>query len=228
MGRIDDAQSQPALRDTSLDLRPGQNILVIGRTGSGKSSLLLTLLHILDYDGGRITIDGLDVSRMPREVLRSRIVTIPQDAVELPGSVRFNLGQFAPPGTNDGEAGTDQDMQRALARVGLWDAVVAGGGLEAKLDGVGLSGGQKQLFSLARAILSKQVRTGKAAGVVLLDEPTSSMGDETDVLMRQVVAEEFAGYTIVTVSHRLDAAKDADVIVRMAGGKVVELSRGRG
>ena len=199
---------------------------MVGRTGSGKSSLLLTLLHLLDYDGGRITVDGLDLSRLSREALRSRIVTIPQDAVELPGSVRFNLGQFAPPGSKVGEAGGDQGMQRALIRVGLWDAIASRGGLDAEIDDVGLSGGQKQLFSLARAILSKQGKTAKGAGVVLLDEPTSSMGDETDVLMRQVVTEEFAGYTIVTVSHRLDAAKDADVVVRMAGGRVVELTQG--
>lgn len=115
-------------------------------------------------------------------------------------------------------------MERALARVGLWDTVSSRGGLEVELDSIGLSGGQKQLFSLARAILLAQHRKA-TGGLVLLDEPTSSVDDTTSVDMRRIVREEFAGYTVVTVSHRQDAVEEADVVIRMAGGKVVEVAR---
>jgi ATP-binding cassette subfamily C (CFTR/MRP) protein 1 len=197
--------------------------LVIGRTGSGKSSLLLTLLHLLDLESGRITIDGLDLSRIPRQALRSRIVTIPQDPVEIPGSVRYNLTQFA--ASAAGSEADEEAMRRALTRVGLWDTLSRRGGLDGQLGDAGLSGGQKQLFSLARAIFSVRDKKNKGRGVVLLDEPTSSLDGDTDVDMRRIVKEEFAGYTIVTVSHRLDAAEDADVVVRMAGGSVVDVTR---
>lgn len=201
--------------------------MIIGRTGSGKSSLILALLHLLELESGRITIDGLDISRITRQALRSRIVTIPQDPVELPGSVRYNLTQFSP----SGEAGLDNDekkeaeaMEHALTRVGLWDTVSKRGGLNGELDDIGLSGGQKQLFSLARAFLVVQ-NNKTEGGIVLLDEPTSSVDEATDVDMRKIVREAFSGHTIVTVSHRLDATGDADVVVRMVGGKVAEVTR---
>ena len=87
---------------------------IIGRTGSGKSSLLLTLLHLLDMEAGRVTIDGIGLSRVPRQALRSAIVAIPQDAVELPGSVRENLAL-----DREGSERDDETMQQALRRVGL-------------------------------------------------------------------------------------------------------------
>ncbi|KND86291.1 ATP-binding cassette sub-family C member 9 [Tolypocladium ophioglossoides CBS 100239] len=224
---IGDVQSRPALQNVDLELRPGQNVLIIGRTGSGKSSLILTLLHLLDLESGRITIDGLDMSRIPRQTLRSRIVTIPQDPVELPGSVRYNLTLFSSSG-EAGSANNDKEeegaMKHALTRVGLWDTVSKRGGLDGELDDVGLSGGQKQLFSLARALLAVRNRQSEG-GIVLLDEPTSGVDVLTDVDMRRIVREGFAGYTIVTVSHRLAASSDADVVVRIIGGKVAEVTR---
>jgi ATP-binding cassette, subfamily C (CFTR/MRP), member 1 len=212
-----------------LEIQPGQHVLIIGRTGSGKSSLLLTLLHLLDLDSGHITIDGLDWSRIPRQTLRSRIVTIPQDHVELPGSVRYNLVRFSlsveGPESEDGnEEEQEEAMKRALRRVGLWDTVSKQGGLDSELADIGLSGGQKQLLSLARALLAVQNR-GAHGGIVLLDEPTSSVDQGTELDMRRIVKEEFARYTIITVSHRLDAASDADVVMLMEGGKVVEVKR---
>lgn len=203
-----------------MDIQPGQKVAIVGRTGSGKSSLLLTLLHLLDMEAGRVTIDGIDLSRVPRQALRSAIVTIPQDAVELPGSVRENLAL-----DREGSERDDETMQQALRRVGLWDLVSERGGPGCDLDDIGLSAGQKQLFSLARALLTVQRRQA-SGGIVLMDEPTSSVDEESDAKVHGIVAEVFAGYTILTVSHRLDAARDADVVVRMDGGGVVEMTRG--
>lgn len=219
---VGDVQSQAAIRDVNLELQPGQDVLITGRTGSGKSSLLLTLLHLLDLESGRITIDGMDLSRIPRSVLRSRIVTIPQDPVELPGSVRYNLSQFS---SLEARSGDDEEaMKRTLERVGLWETMSKRGGLDGELTDVGLSGGQKQLFSLARALLAVQ-NIKAEGGIVLLDEPTSSVDGGTEVDIQRIVREEFARHTIVLVSHRLDAARDADIVVFMEGGKVAEVRR---
>ncbi|GJN86671.1 hypothetical protein PLIIFM63780_010252 [Purpureocillium lilacinum] len=216
----EDGQPQSPIRNVDLDIQPGQKVAIIGRTGSGKSSLLLTLLHLLDMEAGRVTIDGIDLSRVPRQALRSAIVAIPQDAVELPGSVRENLAL-----DREGSERDDETMQQALRRVGLWDLVSERGGPGCDLDDIGLSAGQKQLFSLARALLTVQRRQA-SGGIVLMDEPTSSVDEESDAKVHGIVAEVFAGYTILTVSHRLDAARDADVVVRMDGGGVVEMTRG--
>ncbi|KAL3953056.1 hypothetical protein ACCO45_012999 [Purpureocillium lilacinum] len=212
----EDGQPQSPIRNVDLDIQPGQKVAIIGRTGSGKSSLLLTLLHLLDMEAGRVTIDGIDLSRVPRQALRSAIVAIPQDAVELPGSVRENLAL-----DREGSERDDETMQQALRRVGLWDLVSERGGPGCDLDDIGLSAGQKQLFSLARALLTVQRRQASGS-IVLMDEPTSSVDEESDAKVHGIVAEVFAGYTI----HRLDAARDADVVVRMDGGGVVEMTRG--
>ncbi|KAI0126126.1 putative ABC multidrug transporter [Xylariales sp. AK1849] len=221
---LTDAQSSPAISNVELDLHPGQTVLVIGRTGSGKSSLMLTLLRLLDIESGRIEIDGKDISHIPRQVLRSHILTIPQEPVELPGSVRYNLADVLSSVTGQLPSEDDEAMKRVLTRVKLWDAVASRGGLDVDLDTIGLSGGQKQLFSLARIILIAQHRNSKG-GLVLLDEPTSSIDNETSAILRQTVEEEFTGYTIVTISHRLDGIEEADIVVKMANGKVEELTR---
>ncbi|KAI1844325.1 hypothetical protein JX266_009419 [Neoarthrinium moseri] len=226
-----DSLSPPAIRNVKLEVQAGQNVLVAGRTGSGKSSLMLTLLRLLDIESGHVEIDGVDIARVSHEALRSHILTIPQEPVELPGSVRFNLAHIAPSSsgqgpTGEGDGGRDDDgvMQRVLTRVGLWDVVSSRGGLDAELDSVGLSGGQKQLLSLARTMLIARNRQARG-GLVLLDEPTSSVDDATSAAIANIVREEFAGYTIITISHRLDAAGEADMVVRMANGRVAEVIR---
>lgn len=163
-------------------------------------------------------MDGLNISRVSRQALRAAIVTIPQDLVEIPGSVRYNLTSFT-----SAEKASDEDeaaMMCALTRVGLWEVLNSRGGLDGELEDAGLSGGQKQLFSLARAIFSARLRKKQSGGIVLLDEPTSSVDEVTGEDMRRILKEEFCGYTFVIVTHR-DTGGEAGMVVRMADGKII-------
>ncbi len=115
-------------------------------------------------------------------------------------------------------------MKAALKCVGLWERVAKRGGLDGELTHAGLSGGQKQLFSLARAVLASQQR-GKGGGIVLLDKPTSSVDQKTNEVVNRLVKDVFSSYTIITVSHRLETCGDADVLIRMMDGKVAEVGK---
>jgi ATP-binding cassette subfamily C (CFTR/MRP) protein 1 len=175
---------------------------------SGKSSLLAVLARILDNSSGTITIDDVDLSTVPREIIRSRLITIPQDPFIMSGSVRLNSD---PTGLS-----SDDLIIGTLSQVGLWSILESRGGLDAELGPDMLSQGQQQMFCLARAILRKSSR------ILILDEATSSIDAETDLLMQRLIREEFAGRTIITVAHRLDSIMDSDRILVLDGGAIVE------
>lgn len=212
-----DAESRPVLDDVSFKIPAGQKVGIVGRTGGGKSSLLLTLLHMLEYEGS-ITIDGVEVSSIKRDELRASVTTITQDAISLEGSVLENLLPFR---ERDAEADAD-DAKEALEKVGIWEHISAQGGLHASLAEVGLSQGQKQLLSLARALLHHQRRGGS---VVLVDEATSSVDGETDRRMQQVMGEAFASCTVLTIAHRLETLAGVDVVLELSAGKVTQQAR---
>ncbi|PWI66156.1 hypothetical protein PCL_05374 [Purpureocillium lilacinum] len=209
------------LRDISLNARGGQKIGICGTTGSGKSSLLLTLLRLLETSSGHIRIDGVDLSTVPRQILRTRLTVLPQDSIALPESVRMNL-HLASLVQNDSDSDVaddssyhDQALQNALERAGLWDLVRQAGGLDADFTSLGLAPGQRQLFALARTLLRK-------TKVILLDEATSSMDEQTSKLMQQVMADAFEGSTALTVAHRLQTIADSDYVMVIEDGRVVE------
>jgi ATP-binding cassette subfamily C (CFTR/MRP) protein 1 len=187
-----------ALDGINLIIAPGEKVGICGRTGSGKSSLLMTLLRLLDMSAGTIVIDGEDLRTVPRAVIRSRMITIPQDPFLLKGSVRINADL----------SGTVEEkvIIRALKKVGLWELLEGRGGLEVDLIEQPLSQGQQQLFCLARALVQKE--KAKESGerelrVLILDEATSNVDGKTDELMQRVLREEFGACTIVVVAHRV-------------------------
>ncbi|KLP15161.1 Uncharacterized protein LW94_1611 [Fusarium fujikuroi] len=201
-------ESQPVLRDVSLAIEAGQKVCVCGRTGSGKSSFMLSILRLLELQSGSIHIDGKDLASIPRQHIRSQITTIPQDPVSLTGTVRQNL---------DPEAliQADEILIEALKKTTLWATIDTRGGLDADLSELGFSVGQRQLFCLARALLSH-------SNIVLLDEPTSSVDNTTDKDVRHIIREVMQGRTVIEVTHRPDYVTDFDLAVVMKDGRVIE------
>ena len=176
---------------------------------SGKSTLLSTLLRLMDLDSGNIIIDGLDLAQLDRESIRERLIAVPQDAFILNGSVRLNA--------DPSSVFTDTEIIAALDKVQLWTLLSSRGGLDCDLVQHPLSHGQQQLFCLARAILR-----GHESKVLVLDEATSNIDLETDSLMQRVIREEFKAHTIISVAHRLETIMDADRVAVLDGGRLVE------
>ncbi|KAI3332982.1 ABC transporter [Ustulina deusta] len=212
--------SSGGIQAVNLRIEPGQWVGVCGRTGSGKSSLLGAILGLLNVQSGRIIIDGIDISTIPRNTIRERLLVVPQEPFILAGSVRFNVD---PHGSSD-----DDSIAAALERVGLRGLLVGehgARGLCAPLTASSLSKGEQQLLALARLLLflKKHKHTSAGGVVLLLDEPTSDLDAQTDATVQRVLREELAGATIVIVAHRLTTIMDSDLIVVMDAGRVVEV-----
>jgi ATP-binding cassette subfamily C (CFTR/MRP) protein 1 len=200
--------SDLVLRNFSMSIAAGQKIGICGRSGSGKSSLVSTLFRMLEItDESSITIDGVDITSLPRQFVRERLNAIPQEPIFITGNVRLNADPFG--------QHTDMAIIRAIEKVKLWELVQQKGGLDAELDTEFFSHGQRQLFCLARAILRK-------SKVVILDEATSSVDANSDELMQQVIRKEFNDCTIIAVAHRLNTIMDFDRIALLSGGKLLE------
>ncbi|KAJ9161045.1 p-loop containing nucleoside triphosphate hydrolase protein [Coniochaeta hoffmannii] len=227
----DKAESQALLRDLSLVIHPGEKVALCGRTGSGKSSVLALLLRLLDPIPSQastpptIVIDDLPLTRINHAALRMHVIAASQDAVFLPSesvaSFRDNLDPW--------KAATADEAVAALETVGLLEAVDARGGIDAVADTTGLSGGQKQLFCLARVILRRRVRLkmlvqqGLAeGGILLLDEVTSSVDKDTENLMMNILWREFAAYTVLVVTHSMDVAARCDRVLVLDRGRMAE------
>lgn len=175
---------------------------------SGKSSLLSTLLRIIDLDSGTIWIDGSDLSLVPRDIVRSKLVVIPQDGFILSGSVRINADPT--------QTITDERIIAAMQKVQLWNALQERGGLDAEMNKQPLSQGQQQLFCLGRALCRTESK------ILILDEATSSTNIDTDNLMRNLIRTEFKDHTIITVAHRLDTIMESDKVAILEKGSLVE------
>lgn len=175
--------------------------------------MLLSLLKLLDYHSGSVIIDELDLASIPNAVLRTHLTALPQDSVTLPGSVRTNMNPLK---THVG----DEILIDALSRTGVWEVIGSRGGLDADFESLGLSHGQKQLFCLARALLS-------TSSVVLLDEATSSVDQHSDEQVQKVLREAFKDKTVLVVAHRLETIRDLDLVVVMDKGRVAEVGNPR-
>lgn len=210
-----------AIRDLHLSIRPGERVAICGRTGSGKSSLILLLLRLIEALPGSASgsvVDSVPLDKVDRDTLRRRIIAVSQDAIFLPdgSTVRDNLDPF--------DAATEGECLEVLEQVGLLAGIQERGGMGAGLAAESFSQGQKQLFCLARAVLRKRVKSrgGTNGGILLLDEVSSSVDRATDLVMQDIIRREFEGYTIIMVSHRLDMVLDCHTVVVMDKGSVVE------
>ncbi|KAH8719595.1 ABC transporter atnG [Beauveria bassiana] len=212
----EDGTLHQALDNASVVIEHGEKAGISGRTGSGKSSLFLALLHMIECTGGTIRIDGRDITTIPREVLRSRITVLTQDGVEVEHSVRFNMYPF------DDHQPTDESILETLDLVGLSEQVQSQGGVEVAMASMQFSPGQKQLFFVARGILHHKSVGSK---IVMTDEATSSMDYGVDRQIQKLIDEQLTNCTIVLIAHRLHSLDNADVVVKLEAGKVVEVAR---
>ncbi|KAJ3495547.1 hypothetical protein NLG97_g3313 [Lecanicillium saksenae] len=218
-----DPEMRPALENVSLSVYPGQRVGITGRSGSGKTSLLLTMLGFLEYDG-RLEIDGVNIASVPYEELRSRLIIVTQDQVLFNASIRTNLLPFT---MNDGEtkpeehdkvAKKDLELEQLLQSLHIWTPLTKKRGLHSILDDVGYSKGQLQMLCIARAILRHRETGSK---IVLLDEATSSIDASTEEIVQRVMSENFSGCTVLTVGHRQSNLQHVNGIVRLHRGAVV-------
>ncbi|NXF04724.1 MRP7 protein, partial [Smithornis capensis] len=199
-----------ALDGVSFTVYPGEKLGIVGRTGSGKSTLFLALFRMMELKSGRILLDGVDNQLVGLEDLRSRLAIIPQDPFLFSGSIRENLD---PQGKR-----TDAELHEVLEQCHLWDAITQMGGLDSELGerGKSLSVGQRQLVCLARALLTQ-------AKVLCIDEATASVDQKTDQLLQQTIRQRFADRTVLTIAHRLNTILDSDRVLVMQAGRVAEL-----
>ncbi|MBM7776545.1 ATP-binding cassette subfamily B protein [Actinokineospora baliensis] len=205
------ARDQPLIEHLSLSVRPGQTVAIVGPTGAGKSTLVNLLPRFYDLDGGTITLDGVDIATMTRDDLRAEIALVPQDTWLFHGTIAENIG-YGRPGATTGEI---LAAARAVHLDPLIRALPQGYQTRLDEDGGGLSAGERQLITLARAFLAR-------ATVLVLDEATSSVDTRTEVLVQRAMATLRHGRTSIIIAHRLTTIRDADVIVVLANGRIVE------
>lgn len=225
----------PVLNGVTFGVNPRERVGIVGRTGAGKSSLTLALFRFLEARQGSIHIDGLDISKIKLEHLRSRLAIIPQDPVLFSGTVRSNLDPF--------DEHDDPELREALGRVHLVaseaseasatdSSTTAQTPKDASLNpfaslsspissgGHNLSQGQRQLLCLARAIIARP-------RILILDEATSAVDRATDALIQQSIREQFVDCTLLVIAHRLATIKDFDRVLVMGEGKVLEFGTPR-
>ncbi len=202
---------EPLIEHLSLVARPGQTVAIVGPTGAGKTTLVNLIMRFYELDGGRITLDGADVTAMPRAALRGRIGMVLQDTWLFEGTIRDNIAYGRPDAT--------EEEIREAARATYVDRFVHSlpDGYDTRVDdeGSNLSAGERQLITIARAFLAQPA-------LLILDEATSSVDTRTELLLQQAMAALRTDRTSFVIAHRLSTIRDADLILVMEHGRIVE------
>eukprot|EP00796_Vickermania_ingenoplastis_P006509 gene6509-4688_t len=199
------------LRDVTFCIAPREKVGVVGRTGSGKSTLMLTFMRMVDICGGEILVNGSGIRTYPLRELRKQFSMIPQDPVLFDGTVRQNLDPF--------QESSAEEVWEALTLCGLRERVESEtGGLDGRVleGGSNFSVGQRQLLCMARALLRK------GSGFILMDEATANIDPTLDRYIQSTVMNAFAEYTVITIAHRLHTVANYDKIIVMDQGVVAE------
>ncbi|QEU94545.1 ABC transporter ATP-binding protein [Streptomyces kanamyceticus] len=205
-------KDKPLIEDLSLAVEPGHTVAIVGPTGAGKTTLVNLLMRFYEVTGGRITLDGVDIAKMSRDELRSGIGMVLQDTWLFGGTIAENIAYGAAKDV------TSEEIEEA-ARAAHADRFVRTlpDGYDTVIDddGTGVSAGEKQLITIARAFLSDPV-------ILVLDEATSSVDTRTEVLIQKAMARLAHGRTSFVIAHRLSTIRDADTILVMENGAIVE------
>jgi ATP-binding cassette subfamily B multidrug efflux pump len=201
----------PLIEDLSLTVEPGQTVAIVGPTGAGKTTLVNLLMRFYEITGGRITLDGVDIATMSREDLRAKTGMVLQDAWLFGDTIAENISYGAPQAT--------RDMIIEAARATHVDHFVRTlpDGYDTVVDDEGstVSAGEKQLITIARAFLAEPA-------ILILDEATSSVDTRTEVLIQRAMSSLRTGRTSFVIAHRLSTIRDADLILVMESGRIVE------
>ncbi|OON80899.1 ABC transporter ATP-binding protein [Streptomyces tsukubensis] len=205
-------EDKPLIEDLSLAVEPGHTVAIVGPTGAGKTTLVNLLMRFYDVTAGRITLDGVDIARMTRDDLRAGIGMVLQDTWLFGGTIAENIAYGAPKDV------TREQIEEAAAAAHADRFVrTLPEGYDTVIDdeGTGVSAGEKQLITIARAFLSDPV-------ILVLDEATSSVDTRTEVLIQKAMAKLAHGRTSFVIAHRLSTIRDADTILVMENGSIVE------
>ena len=201
----------PLIRDLSLVAEPGQTVAIVGPTGAGKTTLVNLIMRFYELDGGRITLDGIDISTMSRAELRSNVGMVLQDTWLFGGTIRENIAY--------GKLDATEEQILEAARATYVDRFVHSlpDGYDTLIDDEGgtVSAGEKQLLTIARAFLADPT-------ILILDEATSSVDTRTEVLIQHAMAALRSQRTSFVIAHRLSTIRDADLILVMEDGSIVE------
>ena len=192
------------LQKLNLTLPAGAKIGIVGRTGAGKSTLFAALLRLVELDGGSICIDGVDISKLSLQTLRSNIAVIPQDPVLFAGTIQSNLDPF--------QQQSRKNLERVLERVGLVDYSLED---VVSSNGSNYSAGQRQLLVIARAVVQQQ-----QVSLVLCDEATAAVDVASDAQIQRVLQQEFQQATTLTIAHRLNTIQHSDYLLVLEDGRV--------
>lgn len=202
---------KPLISSLSLVAEPGQTVAIVGPTGAGKTTLVNLMMRFYELDAGRITLDGVDVTSVPRRELRSRLGMVLQDTWLFGGTIRDNIAYGRPSATEDEilEAARATYVDRFVRSLpDGYDTVLED-------EGGNVSAGEKQLLTIARAFLARP-------SVLILDEATSSVDTRTEVLVQKAMSALRSDRTSFVIAHRLSTIRDADLILVMEAGQIVE------